>query len=171
MLLNSIIREGISQKKLLVPLSHELHLTSCYLQLMQLRFPDVAVEWDVDESLSPCQVFRFSLQPILDNCFSHAFKGNLHRQKIIYVHVGRVDNDLSVVIRDNGLGVEPATVTALIHSLNAADDADGPKHVGVRNIHQRITDTFGPKYGIRIAHGNPGLTVELRYPILSGPLS
>ena len=171
MLLNSIIREGISQKKLLVPLSHELHLTGCYLELMQLRFPDVAVEWDLDESLKQCQVFRFSLQPILENCFSHAFKGNLHRQKIIYVKVGQVENDLSVVIRDNGLGIEPGAVAQLIHSLSAPEDADGPKHVGVRNIHQRITDTFGQKYGIRISDAAPGLIVELRYPILSDPLS
>ena len=83
LLLNTIMREGVFQKKIFVSLAHELHLAKCYLELMFLRFADVEVKWSLDESLSQCQVFKFSLQPVLENCFSHAFKGSLGRQKMI----------------------------------------------------------------------------------------
>lgn len=170
-LLNSIIHEGVFQKNLLVPLSHELHLAKCYLELMQIRFPDVDVFWSVDESLLQCQVFKFSLQPILENCFAHAFKGNLHRQKAIYLQVQQQGDDLSIHISDNGLGIDPEAFQKLSQTLEAPDKIDEPKHVGVRNIHQRITDTFGQNYGIRITNISPGLAVDVRYPLLRERIS
>lgn len=74
-LLNTIIREGILQKTSFVPLSRELHLVQSYLELMRLRFPDVESSLTVDRTLMDCSVFKFSLQPILENCFPMGSRG------------------------------------------------------------------------------------------------
>jgi|GEM_PF-5720488 len=165
-LLNNIIREGVFNKNLLVRLSDELRLARCYLELMLMRYPDVQVQWRVDETVLDCQVFRFSLQPILENCFSHAFHGNLQRQKRIDITVCRNDGNLSIRIRDNGVGISAEEALRLTRSLADSGEPQDDRHVGMRNIHQRITDTFGPKYGIRISGADPGLDVEIRCPIL-----
>lgn len=166
-LLNTIIHEGVYQKKLFVSLAHELHLAKCYLALMHLRFPDVNVQWSEDEKLSQCQVFKFSLQPVLENCFSHAFKARLPRQKLIQVSIRQNSNRFSIFVRDNGLGMDEASVQNLKKLLNAPEESNSANHVGIQNIHKRITDTFGQDYGIRIKRASPGTIVEIRYPLIS----
>ena len=161
-LLNTIIREGILQKTHIVPLSHELHLAKCYLELMQLRFPDVESIFTVDETLLDCSVFKFSLQPILENCFFHAFKGDIGRAKQIQISVFSKDSNLVICIKDNGLGLDDESLKQL---LIADTESDQPHHVGVDNVHKRITTVFGEDYGITIESNPPGTTVTIRYPV------
>lgn len=165
MLLNTIIREGVFQKNIFVPLSHELHLSKCYLELMQLRFPDVKITWDIDESLSQCQVFKFSLQPVLENCFTHAFRSSNSTEKQISVRVQKNATDFSIFIADNGTGIKEDVIRHLEQMLHAPDETENAGHVGIHNIHRRITDTFGPDYGIRFTSDSGGTVIELRYPI------
>lgn len=167
MLLNTIIREGVFQKNIFVPLSHELHLSKCYMELMLLRFPDVEITWDVDERLSQCQVFKFSLQPVLENCFAHAFRGSNNAAKQITVRVQKNTQDFSIFVIDNGTGIKAEVARHIEQMLLAPDETENAGHVGIHNIHKRITDTFGSNYGIRFTSNSSGTVMELRYPISS----
>lgn len=202
-LLNNIIKEGVFQKNIFVPLSHEIYLTKCYLELMLIRFSDVAIYWEEDEALAQCQIFKFSLQPVLENCFTHAFPGNIDRQKEIHISVNRDGDDFLIVVQDNGVGfdagsfaqveqlledLEGENFTKAEHSAGYVGTGSGgyvgassagyvgagstgyvastaSHHVGIRNIHKRITDIFGQDYGIRISAAAPGTVVEIRYPV------
>ena len=164
-LLNTIIHEGVFHKKIFVPLSEELHLTKCYLELMRLRFSDVDVYWSIDETLLQCQVFKFSLQPVLENCFSHAFIDDLGRKKTINISVQKNDGGLVLIVQDNGLGIDSKTILHIEQILYASEELGSVNHVGIHNIHKRITDIFGPNYGIRIDSNRSGTTVEIRYPL------
>lgn len=166
-LLNTIIREGILQKTSLISLSHELHLSKCYLELMQIRFPNVSYLWSVDETLLQCQVFRFSLQPILENCFSHAFKGDTGRPKQIHIHIFREDNDMVIYVKDNGVGMDQNSLEEVEQLLSSDNEKNSPQHVGIWNVHRRITNVFGSHYGITIESTPPGVTVKIVYPITS----
>lgn len=181
-LLNTIIKEGVFQKNIFIPLSHEIYLTKCYLELMLMRFSDVAIYWEEDDSLAQCQVFKFSLQPVLENCFIHAFPGDIGRQKEIYICIRREDNDFTIIITDNGIGFEESNSVSPEQLLQAQDSDDILKqdtytaserkkscHVGIRNIHKRITDIFGPDYGIHINNASPGTIVVIRYPVVITP--
>lgn len=169
LLLNTIIREGVFQKKIFVPLSYELHLAKCYLELMALRFADVDIRWLLDESLSDCQVFKFSLQPILENCFIHAFKGNSGRRKAIEISTARCGTDFKILICDNGIGLDEAATTQANQLLRASGTTESASHVGIRNIHKRISETFGHDYGIRISSSDHGTAVEIKYPQVVTP--
>lgn len=164
-MLNTIIHEGIFHKKIFVPLSEELHLVKCYLELMRLRFFDVEVHWSVDDSLLQCQVYKFSLQPVLENCFAHAFIDDLDRQKTITIMIQQDDNALSLIVKDNGIGIDSSTLYQIEQILNTSEELNYSRHVGIRNVHKRINDVFGPGYGIRITSANPGTIVEIRYPL------
>ncbi len=102
-MLGSIIQEGVFQKNMIVPLSHEIFLSKCYLELMQIRFPDVTVMWNIDETLNDCQVLKFILQPILENCFSHAFAGSTTARKCIEITIsGAKPNSHNLSKKESG---------------------------------------------------------------------
>lgn len=164
-LMNHIIKEGITQKTSIVPLSHELHLVDCYLKLMQLRFPDVDSNLSVDETLLQHSVFKFSLQPVLENCFTHAFKTDAKMAKRIAIDIFRKENDLVIQIKDNGIGLNPNTEMELRQLLASESETESLNHVGLCNVHKRITTVFGPNYGITLESTAPGTTVTITYPI------
>lgn len=166
-LLNSIIRESIFHKNILVPLEHEIYLANNYLALMKMRFTNVVVNWNVDESLLKCLVFKFSLQPVLENCFAHAFKDRTRHDNLITIDVMTSAKDEFVVsITDNGSSIDEATAKRINHMLNQEDTGESAaNHVGLRNVHKRIRTVFGPEYGISISR-TAGKTVALiHYPI------
>ena len=156
LMLNSIIREGVFHKNAIVSVSHEIHLSKCYLELMQMRFPDVHIAWDVEKAALGCHVYKFTMQPILENCFTHGLRGDIGRIKEIRIRVFMEEKDLVIRIRDNGSGfssgVEPVAVS---------------HHVGMKNIQERITGLFGDSYGIRILPVTPGAEIEIRYPAVT----
>lgn len=164
-LLNHIIHEGILLKKSIVPLSHELYLAKCYLELMQMRFPLVKIDWSVDESLLQCSVFKFSLQPVLENCFAHAFKGDTGREKLLSISICRKENNLLFRIKDNGHGMDADSLKKIEQLLASETEPDTPQHVGIRNVHKRITNVFGADYGIHLYSTPPGTTVDILYPV------
>ena len=164
-LLNHIIHEGILLKKSIVPLSHELYLAKCYLELMQMRFPLVKIDWSVDESLLQCSVFKFSLQPVLENCFAHAFKGDIGREKLLSISICRKENNLLFRIKDNGHGMDADSLKKIEQLLASETEPDTPQHVGIRNVHKRITNVFGADYGIHLYSTPPGTTVDILYPV------
>lgn len=166
-MLNSIIREGIFHKNAIVSLAHEIHLSKCYLDLMHLRFPDVYIQWEIDDELLNCQVFKFSMQPILENCFTHGLRGDIGRPKKIWIQIVRESATLLIRIRDNGKGF-PAEATPNRSFL--FPQLDSPSHqVGIKNIHKRITGLFGEGYGITLHQEKPGILVEIRYPMANEP--
>ena len=164
-LLNTIIRESVIQKNAIVSLSDEIHLADSYLKLMQIRFPGVQIHWSVDESLLTCQVFKFTLQPILENCFIHAFKNRTGGEKRIDIQAAYQGDDFVIRVCDNGCGIDAKTLERLKSILDMNGGEEGGSSVGIRNIQRRITVVFGPKYGITL-HSTPEETVvEIRYPV------
>lgn len=164
-LLNNIIRESIQNQIAIVPLSQEIDLAKSYLALMQLRFPGVAVEWQVDPHYLSCQVFKFSLQPVLENCFIHAFKNRQKQDNHISICVCAANADSYIIrITDNGCGMDAVTLENLRELLRSTDDRIG-SHVGIRNVQNRIQTVFGEDYGIRIFSTPAETTVDICYPV------
>ena len=102
------------------------------------------------------------------NCFSHAFSGSLPRPKALEILARKDADDLSILIRDNSLGISKEESAHLAQALSAPGEPDGAQHLSMRSIHQRIIDSFGQRYGIRMAALSPGLCVEIRCPIVGG---
>lgn len=92
-----------------VPLCQELSHTENYLNLMQIRFEDqfsytFSIDSDVDaENL---RIPKLTLQPLVENCFQHAFK-TIAPPWNIYVHFWQEENRWFVNVTDNGSGITP----------------------------------------------------------------
>lgn len=164
-LLNNIIGEGIFQKNAFVTLSYELHLVNSYLSLMQLRFPNISVGWEIDESVLDCMVFKFSMQPVLENCFTHAFSGTTIKEKLITIQIQQEDGVLHIFIRDNGRGMDDETLQRIHRMLSDPNFSESGDSVGLLNVHKRISCIFGNPYGLKVKQESPGTCVHISYPI------
>lgn len=163
--LKTIVQEGIRQKSSLVPLSHELNLVRAYVKLMALRFPDIETTITADAALDNCTVFKFSIQPILENCFSHAFTGDTDGEKRISVQIYREENSLVIAVNDNGTGLDAASMQTISALLSDDSRLTSANHVGLQNVHRRIVSVFGTHYGVSFQNSETGTRFTIRYPM------
>lgn len=134
-----------------IPLREELGLLKHYLTIQTYRYGDsFTYTQTVDsEELLDCRVFRFSLQPLIENAIFHGIGGRKQPGRI-HLHVGRQDADLLICITDNGAGIPQAQIDGIL----SADDSSARdqlfRKVGIRNINRRLQLEYGENYGITI---------------------
>ncbi|WP_040951587.1 sensor histidine kinase [Gorillibacterium massiliense] len=107
---------------------------------------------------------KMTLQPIIENAVKHGLEQAQHTGKIT-VQVEKVDQDLHILISDNGVGMDEITLQTLMESLNepslvhrshpeAADGTNG-SGIGMQNLQRRLVLMFGVGYGLQI-ESKPG---------------
>ena len=153
-------RQTLSNSEELTTLSSELDQGVRYINLMQARFGTdrLRVKAEIDPDVLDCRVPPFILQPLLENCTKHAMRetGPL----TICVQGHRQGDRVEVVVEDDGVGMDEATLAHLFEARDAAlegsDDiaADGstPRGCGLAlvNVLMRIRFFFGEDSGIHV---------------------
>lgn len=156
-------------------LRQELAYTQNYVDLIHLRFngqlpggaPNgeekirISIECACEDGILP----RFTLQPILENCYEHA--QTVGRTLHVNVRIEQTSEGLLCTIRDDGAGMDAATLERLTETLQCetepARGPDGHRPIGMYNIHRRLLMLYGEGSGLSIDSA-PGLgtTVALR---------
>lgn len=98
-----------------VPLGRELENAENYLRIMKYRFEeklDYHLEIEPAVWFEPTSVLKLSLQPLLENCFQHAFADKQPPWKII-VRACVYDDRWEASVQDNGNGISSQTVESL----------------------------------------------------------
>lgn len=123
-----------------VPLDEELEMLGEYTELMQIRFQGrLGVTFEIEDAARRGLVPSLILQPILENAFKHGVSGMVEQGRIS-VRAWRRDNDLVVVIADNGPG---------------PGDGEG---IGLSNTSARLEAMYGERAQVRLARGSTGGT-------------
>ena len=123
-----------------VPLDEELEMLGEYVELMQIRFQGkLDVTFEIEDATRRGLVPSFILQPILENAFKHGVSGMVGQGRIA-VRAWRRDNDLVVVIADNGPGPGPG------------------EGIGLSNTSARLEAMYGERAQVRLARGATGGT-------------
>ncbi len=137
----------------LFTIKEEIELLESYVYLMQIRYAEnFDVTYEVDEECNNFKVPRLILQPIMENSIVHGFEDK-DDIGTITVTVRRADNTVMITICDNGKGMTPQMIEALL----AADPSDGETsgNIGVSNVNKRIKLNFGTQYGLSMT-SQPG---------------
>jgi len=141
------------------PLKNELDVLNLYLEIMKGRFSEsVRVEMNIDPNTKGIMVPTLLLQPIVENAFQHGAGTNTERG-IIQVVTAAHNGTLSVMVRDNGPGIEGDPQTAL------------KKGLGLSNTAERLRQLYGERHQFRL-HNRPaseggGLEVAIEIPARS----
>lgn len=116
---------------------------------------------DITEDAEKLIVPKFILQPIIENSIIHGFSQKLSNG-LITISV-RTDKALSIIIRDNGVGIENDT----LEKLNSGNYFS--EKYGLRNINERIKLSCGEEYGLAFSsHSMTGTAVTVTLPINYG---
>ena len=135
----------------LVSIKHELSLINDYFIIQQYRYGGaitLAIDID-DESLTSCQILKFTMQPIVENSIFHGIepKGTTGT---VTIHIYQdAAQDIHIDITDDGVGMEPELAASLLEKESPAASSLF-KEIGISNVHKRLQYEFGNKYGLSI---------------------
>lgn len=153
--LGKLFRYNIKWVNRLVPLRQEIEHIRNYITIMKMRHRDkFQFNIDISEELLDHLVIKMMLQPLVENCFYHAFKNKAGFWKIDIR--GRIQGEnLYVEIEDNGEGIDPERLLRINRGLAVSDDSEIDKKtegfIGLWNVDKRIKMQFGNDYGITFA--------------------
>ncbi len=158
--LAKLFRHNIREKNVIVPLRHEIEGLESYFYILGVRFPknlDLVLDCPRD-ILDVCMVPASILQPLVENCVVHAFRGKEGRNSIV-VRVYCEGARLCLSVRDNGVGMSEEVVTALLQPLRAHES--GEKVMGLENVIQRLYFFFPDDRDIVSINTAPGAGTEI----------
>jgi len=122
----------------LIPFSQELEHVRIYTEIEMLMFPYIHFNYDIGDDcfmLPPLTV-----QPLVENAIRHGVRAREVGQ--IDITARRSESGHTIVIADNGLGFDPAAI-----------DAAAGKHIGIRNVRERLEKQCG---GTLVVESRPG---------------
>jgi len=164
--ISDLFRYAIRMKNNLVTVADEMEHVNNYLQIQKLRFRNtINVRIDVDPSCLDGRIPKFSLQPIVENCFVHGLEGKMG-QWTIGIRVEKLLDEIEISVSDNGSGISEDDLRDIRERLDKEAFEDEQKEsMGLYNVHARIKLLLGEEYGLFVT-GNPdgGTTVKLLIP-------
>lgn len=135
--LSRLFRHNLREKNVIVPLRHEIEGLESYFYILRVRFPknlDLVLDCPRD-ILDAYSVPATILQPLVENCVVHAFKGGQGRNSIV-VRVYAEGKYLFLSVSDNGVGMGKDKVESLLRPVPVEGHAE--KVNGLENVIQRI---------------------------------
>lgn len=148
--LGSIMEECIGKGEDIISLDQEITYIENYVYLQKIRYNDkFSVFYNIEEEALNCQVFKFILQPIVENSIYHGIQ-SMEGTGRIDINAYKEGNNLLIKVKDNGTGIKPEKLAAIRDYLYKGTDTGEKGRVGIKNIHDRIVLSYGPEYGLKI---------------------
>ncbi len=117
--LGMLLRYNLRNSSPTVSLREEMKFCDKYLQIQKFRFEErFEYQFELHESVLDMKVPKFSLQPIVENCFVHSYGEN--REKIKITISAQLQSESSLIIRitDTGLGMTEEVLNELTERLS-----------------------------------------------------
>ncbi len=164
-MLSKLLRRNLEVSDKSVTIKSEIDMIRAYLEIQKFRFGEritYEIQYDIDEN--KYEILPLLVQPIIENAFIHGLEGKIGAGHI-KCHIYSNQEQLYIIVEDNGLGIEEEKLTMLIASLE--EGKEGISRVGLRNIYERIKLYYGKAYGIKIeSRLNEGTKVIMNLPLI-----
>jgi two-component system sensor histidine kinase YesM len=166
--LSKLFRISISKGREIIPVSDELAHVESYLTIQEMRYRDsFTYSIDVDPDIRDLAILKITLQPLVENAIYHGIK-EVDHQGAIEITGDRQGETVVFQVRDNGKGMDAATLSGLLEAIGAPEERTGTLNrqgMGVRNVHQRIRLYFGEEFGLTCeSTPGQGTTMTVRVP-------
>lgn len=130
-----------------IRIAKELEHVQHYVSIEQVRFPDIQVKYDL--KAGDFVLPALTVQPLVENAIKHGLMG-LESGGCVEISTYETRDAFCVCVKDDGIGFDQ----------NAF--ADGEKHIGIKNIRERIEVVCG---GTLTINSIPGMGTTARITI------
>lgn len=157
--LSKLFRYTVRTAGRFVPLSEEINHVRAYTNLQKLRYGDrLTVHINVPQEAEAVNVpFNF-IQPIVENCFNHAFR-DIKKAMWIKLEVELNGEVMIIKVMDNGVGVSHDFLGKISERL---DNKNGPG--GLAMIARKLSSLYGENYRFELMQNGWGLEVNFEIP-------
>ena len=155
-----LFRISISKGHELIPIAREIEHAESYLQIQKYRYKNrFTYRFEVDPGCLDYLCNKITLQPIIENAINHGLDLMVEEGHIT-VQVCPDGEDILFRVRDDGVGMTPEQVAAILNK--GPSDRTG---IGIKNVNDRLKTYFGKQYGLRTdSVPDEGTCVEIRMP-------
>ncbi|WP_019910809.1 sensor histidine kinase [Paenibacillus sp. HW567] len=167
-LLGRGFRRSLSWGQDLIPLYEEMDFVTDYLDIQQFRFGHrLSYELDLDDAVLEVLLPKMSILPLVENACIHGIEHSECPGAILVT--AKCPQDRVIIrVHNNGLAIEPGQLQQLTGSLES--QAMQGKHVGLKNVYNRLKWHFGSEFAFSILSGQEeGTTVEIQIPAMFSP--
>ncbi|MEF9945469.1 MAG: sensor histidine kinase [Lachnospiraceae bacterium] len=128
-----------------ITLKEEVESVKNYIVIQKYRYSDLfEFTTSIDEDALNCQVLRFILQPLVENCIIHGFNEEKTNYRI-HIAAKIFDDKLHIKVIDNGSGMNEECKL----QLNQGNiKTTRFSNIGINNIRERIKLYFGEEYDL-----------------------
>ena len=150
MALSKFMRYSLKQTLALVPLQEEVDMVRQYLYILKVRMGD-KLAYQVHNSVSRAvEIPPFTLQPIVENAFSHGLENKIAEGKII-VRIKQQSNCVILQVFNNGIPIEPEILSGLRKRCQGSPvRLNQEQHIGIENVVHRLCLSFGERVSLKI---------------------
>ena len=160
--LGNLFRHNLRTKQQEVTLEEELDGLEDYIYLQQMRFDGrITVEKQILVDPAQVRLPSFTLQPIIENAFSHGLKACEEGGRIL-LRVWQQGRMLYVTVADNGKGMDEAELAALDEKIRQSEQTG--KSIGLGNIFRRVSMLY-PDEGKMQVFSRAGHGTVIRFEI------
>ena len=153
--LGLLMRISLAGENYLVPLEEELRHVELYVKLVDFRFRGrIHMHMEIPEELKKEKIVKLTLQPLIENAIEHGM-ARKRSQGDIWIKGEKIGNQNYIHVIDNGDGMSEEKLVALQELLQETAIGSG-KHIGLRNVNQRLQLVFGEEFGLTVKQTDEG---------------
>lgn len=166
--LGRFYRLSLSKGREIIPLSDEIKHAQLYVEIQNMRFENrITASWHMDPDAADCQVIKIILQPLIENAIIHGIFEKPSKSGRLDVTVKREGDGIRIIIEDDGIGMDQATLEANFSSTGTGPITTTPGGYGVRNIQDRLRLAYGEAYGLScVSQPGQGTKVTVYIPAI-----
>jgi two-component system, sensor histidine kinase YesM len=165
--LGKLLRYNLNNHSSTVSFREEINFCEMYLQIQKFRFEDrFEYKFDIPQWTMELRVVKFSLQPLVENCFVHGYGPTTSKLKIMISIYRQSESSFVIRIFDSGKGIEKSILEAVKKRMDLKTGSSDGTNIGIVNVHQRIHYLFGAEYGLIIqSEQGSGTEILIHLPI------
>lgn len=150
-----------------VDLKEEIELVDNYVSIMNVRFSgDIHYEKSINCDITGVRVPCMIIQPVVENAISYGIR-NISWEGKILLKVLREDNEILILIKDNGIGISPERLSDIRNGKAVHTPSDKNSNgVGLGNVQKRLNLYYNKEnlFSIDSEGENKGTLVTIRIP-------
>lgn len=150
-----------------VKISQEIENSEDYFKILKMRFGD-SFDYKIliDDSLKDYMCPKFVIQPFAENAATHAYDNKDGKLNVVVTALAEFDN-IVIIVKDNGNGIPKEKLAEIKRNL-ADREYNSSKHIGIKNVHERVKLLYGDDYGVEILSNKFGTQVMINIPLRKG---